>query len=200
MRTMRRSGRCRRCFSASLSQTKWSSMPMSVEARLVLVSWRPMKRKESRKKNRRRNSAAHGRGANAGGERLLLGEPLPKNKRRIANWKQLKFLSIIGRAMLANFMIYSIPRYWVLRHPRVSLLHSHPFVEANFLCAQTAIAAARQVCAHGMCRQTCRHAFALAIVPVWSSHLRLQRGPAWRRCPRSGPPLSAGYQGGGAPS
>eukprot|EP00962_Isochrysis_galbana_P016559 scaffold4749_cov137-Isochrysis_galbana.AAC.7 len=49
-----------------------------------------------------------------GGERLLLGEPLPKNKkRRIANWKQLKFLSIICRALLANFMIYSIPRYWI---------------------------------------------------------------------------------------
>eukprot|EP00962_Isochrysis_galbana_P052271 scaffold23658_cov97-Isochrysis_galbana.AAC.1 len=88
----------------------------------------------------------------------------------------------------------------VLRHPRVSLLHSRPFVEANFLCAQTARAAARPVCAQGMCRQACRHAFALAIVPALSSRLRLQRGPAWRRSPRSGPPLSAGYQGGGAPS
>jgi len=36
-----------------------------------------------------------------------------KIKRRIANWKQLKFLSIIGRALLANFMIFSVPRYWV---------------------------------------------------------------------------------------
>jgi hypothetical protein len=36
-----------------------------------------------------------------------------KIKRRISNWRQLKSLSIIKRAMLANFMIYSVPRYWV---------------------------------------------------------------------------------------
>jgi hypothetical protein len=36
-----------------------------------------------------------------------------KIKRRISNWRQLKSLSIIGRAMLVNFMIYSVPRYWV---------------------------------------------------------------------------------------
>jgi hypothetical protein len=36
-----------------------------------------------------------------------------KIKRRIANWKNLKILSILGRATLTNFMIYSVPRYWV---------------------------------------------------------------------------------------
>jgi hypothetical protein len=36
-----------------------------------------------------------------------------KIKQRISSWKQLKSLSIIGRALLANFMIYSVPRYWV---------------------------------------------------------------------------------------
>jgi exonuclease III len=35
-----------------------------------------------------------------------------KIKRRIANWRQLSNLSIIGRATLANFLIYSVPRYW----------------------------------------------------------------------------------------
>eukprot|EP00962_Isochrysis_galbana_P018123 scaffold5221_cov122-Isochrysis_galbana.AAC.8 len=34
-------------------------------------------------------------------------------QRRLLVQKIIKFLSIIGRAMLANFMIYSIPRYWV---------------------------------------------------------------------------------------
>jgi hypothetical protein len=36
-----------------------------------------------------------------------------KIKRRIANRKNLKMLSILGRATLANVMIYSVPRYWV---------------------------------------------------------------------------------------
>jgi hypothetical protein len=34
-------------------------------------------------------------------------------KRRIANWKNLKMLSILGRATLTNFMIYTVPRSWV---------------------------------------------------------------------------------------
>jgi hypothetical protein len=34
-------------------------------------------------------------------------------KRRIAKGKNLKILSILGRATLTNFMIYSVPRYWV---------------------------------------------------------------------------------------
>jgi hypothetical protein len=36
-----------------------------------------------------------------------------KIKHRIANRRRLNCLSIIGRAMLVNFMIYSVPRYWV---------------------------------------------------------------------------------------
>jgi hypothetical protein len=47
-----------------------------------------------------------------------------KIKRRIANWKRLKLLSIFGRAMLANFMIYSVPRYWVQTMAAPSWFHN----------------------------------------------------------------------------
>jgi hypothetical protein len=48
-----------------------------------------------------------------------------KIKRRISNWRRLNCLSIFGRAMLVNFMIYSVPRYWVQTMAGPASFHKH---------------------------------------------------------------------------
>jgi hypothetical protein len=52
-----------------------------------------------------------------------------KIKRRIGNWRRLNCLSIIGRAMLVNFMIYSVPRYWV--QTMAAPASFHKYLEAD---------------------------------------------------------------------
>jgi hypothetical protein len=50
-------------------------------------------------------------------------------KGRIANWKNLKMLSILGRATRTNFIIYSVPRYWV--HTMAAPKRFHKCLEAD---------------------------------------------------------------------
>jgi hypothetical protein len=48
-----------------------------------------------------------------------------KIKRRIANWQRLNSLSIIGRAMLVNFIIYSVPKYCVQTMAAPASVHKY---------------------------------------------------------------------------